>query len=196
MARPQDAEILTQFQWNMIYETEDVELDKERMFQSVKHLINAPSEGTLPKHGVYLVKLIKGEVIGSLRLSIESATRWWILSVYVKKEFRRQGHYSSLYKHAVKMGKENGVESIKLFVHFKNERAQKAYHSLGMVTIPDKMYLWYHGSGAYTPKENPNYTIEVVQDAQKAEQWSKDKKNALTNEPYSDTLWDFAYEIR
>ena len=120
MARPQDAEILTQYQWSMIYETEGVKLDKERMLESVKHLIKAPSEGTLPKEGVYLVKLIKGEVIGSLRLSIESKTRWWILSVYVKKEFRRQGHYSSLYKHAVKLAKENDIESIKLFAYEKN----------------------------------------------------------------------------
>ena len=58
---------------------------------------------------------------------------WWIGSVYVHANYRRQGVYSSLYRHVESQAqRDSEVIGIRLYVETDNERAQKTYTDLGM----------------------------------------------------------------
>ena len=58
---------------------------------------------------------------------------WWIQSVYVKPECRRQGVYRALYAHVQALAENDGdVQGIRLYVEKENQTAQQTYLSLGM----------------------------------------------------------------
>jgi GNAT superfamily N-acetyltransferase len=58
---------------------------------------------------------------------------WWIQSVYVCPEARRQGVFRALYQHVEATARESGnVIGLRLMVERENQRAQNTYLSLGM----------------------------------------------------------------
>ena len=58
---------------------------------------------------------------------------WWIQSVYVRPEFRRQGVYKQLYRHVQELAASDPrVCGFRLYVERENERAQETYRELGM----------------------------------------------------------------
>ena len=57
---------------------------------------------------------------------------WWIHNVYVIPEERRSGVFRFLYQHVVELGKASDAVGVKLYTHNSNERAQRAYRTLGM----------------------------------------------------------------
>ena len=58
---------------------------------------------------------------------------WWIQSVYVRPEFRRQGVYRRLYRHVQALAKKDRrVCGFRLYVERENRRAQVTYRALGM----------------------------------------------------------------
>ena len=52
--------------------------------------------------------------------------------MYVIPEERRSGVFRFLYQHVVELGKASGAVGVKLYTHNSNERAQRAYRTLGM----------------------------------------------------------------
>jgi GNAT superfamily N-acetyltransferase len=116
----------------MAQETEGLELNIDRLQRGVKALFNDPFKG------VYYVAEINGEIVGQLMITYEwsdwrNATFWWIQSVYVHPEFRKQGIFRFLYQHIEALAKQRGdVCGLRLYVEKENERAQKTYESLGM----------------------------------------------------------------
>ena len=75
--------------------------------------------------------------MGQLMITTEwsdwrNADIWWIQSVYVHPEARRQGIFKSLYFKAREMAQEKGVASLRLYVERENLTAQRAYEKLGM----------------------------------------------------------------
>jgi ribosomal protein S18 acetylase RimI-like enzyme len=62
-----------------------------------------------------------------------NGTFWWIQSVYVRPQFRRQGVYKNLYRHVQELAsKDPAVCGFRLYVERENERAQATYSALGM----------------------------------------------------------------
>ena len=59
-------------------------------------------------------------MVGSLLITFESAELWWIQSVYVHELHRCQGHFSSLFAHSLKLAKQQGVASVKLYAENSN----------------------------------------------------------------------------
>ena len=127
-----DAPALIEFNCAMALETERKELLPEVIGAGVRALLaNAAA-------GFYVVAETEQRVAGALLITKEwsdwrNGSFWWIQSVYVRPEFRRQGVYRTLYRHVQSMAaKDPGVCGFRLYVERENARAQSTYTSLGM----------------------------------------------------------------
>ena len=139
-ATPEDADHIIQFNRAMAKETEDRELAPEIISAGVKRLLNQP------QYGFYLLAEVDQQVVGSLMITYEwsdwrDGLFWWVQSVYIKPEFRRQGIYRSLYSYVKLLAEKDGnVCGFRLYVEKENHIAHKTYHSLGMKETCYKMY--------------------------------------------------------
>ncbi len=136
----EDAAVLSQFNQNSAFETEGMELIPEVADAGVKAMIENPHMG------FYLVAEKDGVIAAAIMTTTEwsdwrNGLFWWIQSVYVLPEFRRQGLYRKLYEQ-VKIFAENdsGVCGFRLYVEHDNTTAQKTYQSLGMDETNYKLY--------------------------------------------------------
>jgi len=135
-----DSHNIAQFNVKMAWETEEKKLDKEIISTGVESLFQKP------EYGFYMVAEADGEVVASLMITKEwsdwrNGLFWWIQSVYVKPEFRRQGIYRSMYETILKLATNHtDVCGCRLYVEKENTRAQKTYKALGMSETHYKMY--------------------------------------------------------
>jgi ribosomal protein S18 acetylase RimI-like enzyme len=127
-----DADTIAAFNAAMALETEGKELIPEVIGAGVRRLIG------MPTLGFYVVAENAGEVVACLMITNEwsdwrNGLFWWIQSVYVKKEFRRQGVYRRLYEHVRSLAKSDAsVCGFRLYVEKENEAGQATYSSVGM----------------------------------------------------------------
>lgn len=138
-----DLDVLVKFNQAMADETEGKELTLEIVTAGVETLLKNPSLG------FYLLAEKNGEVAGALMVTTEwsdwhNGLYWWIQSVYVHPEFRRQGVYKKLYNF-VKDKAKNGQHDLKiwgfrLYAERQNTIAKKAYEALGMKETSYKIY--------------------------------------------------------
>lgn len=134
-----DIDSIVQFQADMAMESEGCVLDKEKVTKGVTAAMLDDSKG------IYWVAKFEGRTIGSLMLTREwsdwnNEWYWWIQSVYVIPEFRRQGVYKAMYLKVKDAAKENNVSHIRLYIDKTNLSAQKVYQNLGM---HESHYLMY-----------------------------------------------------
>jgi ribosomal protein S18 acetylase RimI-like enzyme len=133
-AHLRDAEVIAGFNSCMAIETEDRRLDPDLIEAGVKAVLEDPSKG------FYLVAEMDGMIVAQLMVTFEwsdwrNGQLWWIQSVYVHREYRRIGVFSTLYRHVESLARENSaVCGLRLYVEKDNERAQKTYRKLGMVS--------------------------------------------------------------
>ena len=131
-AKLDDLETLVGFNVAMARETEDKALPVESLSSGVKALLADESLG------FYLVAELGGRPVGQVMITTEwsdwrNAHFWWLQSVYVVPECRRQGVFRSLYNHVVRQAQEAGnVCGLRLYVERTNQRAQQVYADLGM----------------------------------------------------------------
>lgn len=129
---PRDTEILARFNCNMAKETEGLELLPDVIHAGVAAILADPTKG------FYLVAESKGQVIGALMVTFEwsdwrNGFFWWIQSVYVLPEYRRQGIYSSLHQHLRDMAQADPtICGLRLYVERTNAKAQATYLRMGM----------------------------------------------------------------
>jgi ribosomal protein S18 acetylase RimI-like enzyme len=139
---PSDAADIIDFQIAMARETEDVDLEREITTKGV-HAVFAD-----PSHGRYFIAESGGRVVASLMITYEwsdwrNGMVWWIQSVYVIPEFRRQGIYAALYRHVKSMvDAEPSIRGIRLYVDDRNKSAQEVYTRLGMNGEHYKVFEW------------------------------------------------------
>ena len=132
LATPQDAPVLIEFNAAMALETEQKELLPEVIGAGVRSLLGNPASG------FYMVAEKDHRVVGSLMITKEwsdwrNGTFWWIQSVYVRPELRRQGVYKLLYRHVQDLAADDpAVCGFRLYVEHENARAQATYRALGM----------------------------------------------------------------
>ena len=99
-----------------------------------------------PERGFYLIAEVDSMPAGCLLVTYEwsdwrNADWWWIQSVYVAPEHRRQGVYAALYAHVLAGAKADpAVCGLRLYVERDNATAQRTYESLGMVDAGYRMY--------------------------------------------------------
>lgn len=127
-----DVDTLAAFNVAMALETEALALDPDTVRRGVAAVIADREKGS------YRVAERDGKVIGQLMITREwSDWRcgwwWWIQSVYVAPEARRDGVYRALYRSVIDDADRAGdVRGIRLYVERDNVRAQRAYEALGM----------------------------------------------------------------
>ncbi len=137
-----DVPTLAAFNVAMARETEDKALDPDTVRAGVQALLDDPTRG------FYLVAERDGEVVGSLMITTEwsdwrNGDFWWVQSVYVRPEARRQGVYSALYAQVKARAAEKThppVCGIRLYVERTNTAARQAYRALGMVETGYRLY--------------------------------------------------------
>ena len=139
-ATAKDTATLAHFNIAMARETEDHALDAETVQAGVAKLFDSP------QHGFYLVVESEGAVVGSLMITHEwsdwrDGLWWWIQSVYVVPNFRRQGVFSALYRKVTTLARQdNRICGLRLYVEKDNTNAQQVYAHLGMSEAPYRVY--------------------------------------------------------
>jgi GNAT superfamily N-acetyltransferase len=127
-----DAAIIADFNAAMAKETENIELDRERLRKGTEALFTDSTKG------VYFLAEADCKVVGQLMITYEwsdwrNATFWWIQSVYVHPEYRHQGIFRSLYRAVETIARERGdICGLRLYVDKTNKHAQQTYEALGM----------------------------------------------------------------
>jgi GNAT superfamily N-acetyltransferase len=140
-ATTEDATIIIDFQQKMAWETEQMALVPQLIFNGVKAVFDNSSRGQ------YWVAEDNGKVIASLLITYEwsdwrNCNVWWFQSVYVLPEFRRTGVFKSMYQHIKEEAGKQGIGRLRLYVETNNINAQKTYEALGMESQHYKMYEW------------------------------------------------------
>ena len=131
-AKPKDIETIAKNNIKMALETENKHLDKEIITAGVSSIINDSSKG------IYWVMEMNKIIIGQLMVTYEwsdwrNGMMWWIQSVYVPKEYRRQGVYSKMYKNLLDIAQiDSECCGIRLYVEKDNKKARQTYEKLGM----------------------------------------------------------------
>lgn len=124
----------------MALETEQIELDRSRLISGVRAVLDDDTKG------FYLLAEMDGEICGQLMITTEwsdwrNADFWWIQSVYVDPDYRRQGVYRQLQKAVIQSAQDDpSVCGIRLYVDEHNKRAQTVYEALG---LDPSNYLMY-----------------------------------------------------
>jgi ribosomal protein S18 acetylase RimI-like enzyme len=127
-----DAAVIADYNTRLAQETEGKTLDPATIAAGVAAALADPLRGR------YFVAELAGEVVGQLMITTEwsdwrNGWIWWIQSVYVREEARRQGVFRALYEHAVAAARaETDVVGLRLYVEEENTAAQQTYLSLGM----------------------------------------------------------------
>ena len=131
LATSADAAVLVEFNAAMALETEGKNLLPEVIGAGVRGLLHNPVAG-------FYVLAETERVVAALMITKEwsdwrNGSFWWIQSVYVRPEARRQGVYRRLYRHVQEMAaKDPQVCGFRLYVERENSAAQAAYAALGM----------------------------------------------------------------
>lgn len=131
-ARPTDEDALVRGTLGNAFETEGLRLDEAAVRRAVRHLLADPRKGH-----AYVVE-DQGKVIASLYVTVEwsdwhGGWYWWIQSLYVAPERRRQGVYTQLYAFLREQARKAGnVRSIRLYVEKGNAAGLAAYRAHGM----------------------------------------------------------------
>ena len=131
-AYPRDIPALVAFNRALARETEDHDLELDRLNQGVRAVFEDPSRGS------YFLAVRGDEPVGALMITPEwsdwrNGTFWWIQSVYVEKGHRGEGVFRKLYDHVLGTARTaRGVCGVRLYVDHENTRAQEVYHAVGM----------------------------------------------------------------
>ncbi len=135
-----DVETLARFNIAMALETEAKILDPATITRGVSRLLENPD------FGFYLIAESKGHKCGSLMISYEwtdwrDGLFWWIQSVYVEPQFRRQGLFRELFRYVIaEAAKSNDIRGVRLYVEKDNSGACRTYQSLGMEETHYRLY--------------------------------------------------------
>ena len=129
-----DAETIAEYNCRLASETEDKPLDPDTVRAGVKALLSDA------RRGRYFVACdTGGRIVGQLMHTFEwsdwrNGDIWWLQSVYVHADFRRQGIFRKLHQHLEQLAESTpGVVGLRLYVENENARAQETYISLGMI---------------------------------------------------------------
>jgi len=128
----EDASTIVAFNQQIARETEDRHLDHDTLARGVETALSDPAKAR------YLVACTGTSVVGQLMHTREwsdwrNGDIWWLQSVYVDPDYRRQGIFRRLYQHLHRLAIEDPtVVGLRLYVERDNARAHSVYENLGM----------------------------------------------------------------
>ena len=135
-----DAGTIAAFNRALARESEGLALDPAVVLRGVRAVFDDPARG------VYFIAEIGGRPAGQIQVTYEwsdwrNGWFWWIQSVYVAPDSRRQGVLRSLYEHVASLARSRGdVRGLRLYVERANAAAIEAYTRLGMVRAHYSFY--------------------------------------------------------
>jgi GNAT superfamily N-acetyltransferase len=138
-AEARDRETIVAFNAALALETERLELVPEVLKAGVAAVLGDPSKG------FYLVAERGGRIVGQLMITLEwsdwrNGNWWWIQSVYVAPDARRQGVFRALFEEIAARARREGARGLRLYVERENQRAQATYSALGMKYARYELY--------------------------------------------------------
>lgn len=131
-ATPDDCAVVAEFNTRLAVETEETRLEPAIIGPGVARILGDPALGR------YWLAEAEGEVVGQIMVTHEwsdwrNGMLWWLQSVYVRRDHRRAGVFTALYRHVERLAREDpDVVGIRLYVERDNTRAQDTYARLGM----------------------------------------------------------------
>jgi ribosomal protein S18 acetylase RimI-like enzyme len=135
-----DVAVLAAFNCALALESEGLVLAPDVVQAGVSRLIATPLLGG------YRLAVVGEKVVASLLITSEwsdwhNRYYWWLQSVYVLPEYRRQGIFSALYQAVLAEAQASGeVASLRLYVERQNLSAQRTYQQLGMMPSHYQMF--------------------------------------------------------
>jgi ribosomal protein S18 acetylase RimI-like enzyme len=126
-----DLAILVKNNQALAEETEALKLDADVLRLGVEQALNR-------EECHYFVAVIGEKVVGQTMITYEwsdwrNGIIWWIQSVYVHPDHRKQGIFRTLFKHIENLAMINPqVKALRLYVMHNNNAGQGTYQSLGM----------------------------------------------------------------
>jgi GNAT superfamily N-acetyltransferase len=129
---PEDAAVIAEFNRLLALESEGKILDEATLSRGVAAILADP------KRGLYFAAERDGEIVGQLMITTEwsdwrNGWIWWIQSVYVRQDARRQGVFRTLYEHVESAARADPqVVGLRLYVEHENHTAQQTYLEMGM----------------------------------------------------------------
>ena len=130
-AHTDDLSILVENNLALAKETESLNLNKDVLREGIKQALTR-------EECHYFVAVISGKVVGQTMITYEwsdwrNGVIWWIQSVYVFPEYRKQGVFRTLFKHIENLAQTHPqVKALRLYVLQNNKTGQHTYQSLGM----------------------------------------------------------------
>ncbi len=131
-AVPTDRDTIVEFNAAMALESEGLTLNNETLRAGVAAALYDSAKA------FYLLAEVADRPVGQLMVTTEwsdwrNGWIWWVQSVYVKLERRRQGVYRQLYHRLLEMAAARGdIRGTRLYVMRENAVAKRTYESLGM----------------------------------------------------------------
>jgi GNAT superfamily N-acetyltransferase len=135
-----DLSHVVQCNLSLALDTEHRQLNRPTVEAGVRALLGDPAKG------IYFIAEAGGVFAGQLMTTYEwsdwrNGNFWWIQSVYVLQQFRRQGVFRALFKHVHALAKADpGICGIRLYMEANNESARRTYGSLGLKQTPYEVY--------------------------------------------------------
>ena len=142
-AHTDDLSILVENNLALAKETESLNLDKDVLGKGIEQALSR-------KECHYFVAVISGKIVGQTMITYEwsdwrNGVIWWMQSVYVYPEYRKQGVFRTLFKHIENLARtDSQVKALRLYVMQNNNIGQRTYHSLGM---NDSGYIVFEKEG-------------------------------------------------
>ena len=131
-ATADDRDVIVTFNCLLADETENKRLNPETLRPGVAAILADPAKGR------YWVACEAERIVGQIMHTREwsdwrNGQLWWLQSVYVDPDYRRQGVFRALYEHVAREARDDPeVVGIRLYVEQDNQRARQTYQQLGM----------------------------------------------------------------
>jgi GNAT superfamily N-acetyltransferase len=134
-ARPDDREVIVEFNARLADETEGKSLDLDILTRGVIAALGDPDR---LRYWVAEPVDEPGRVVGQAAVTREwsdwrAGWIWWFQSVYVHQEYRGRGVFRALHARIRELARATpDVIGLRLYVEVSNDPAQRVYQSLGM----------------------------------------------------------------
>lgn len=120
-------DVITDFNCRLALETEDRVLNRETVREGVRRGLELQPEVQ------YFLVLAAEAVVGQIMVTREwsdwrNGWIWWLQSLYVPADFRRQGIFRLLLNHVKSAALAQSAACIRLYVERDNKSAIEAYH--------------------------------------------------------------------
>lgn len=139
-ARESDALLIARNNIQLALETEGMNLEERAALKGVETVLSDSNRG------FYLIVEDNGQLIGQCLITKEwsdwrNGYFWWVQSVYVDKDWRGKGIFSSIFEKIQSMARERiDVVGLRLYVDRENASARGVYIKLGM---KESRYIMY-----------------------------------------------------